>query len=265
MFFRAPTIRTWHWGIPLLMLLVSAPIWWGAWEPALFRALNQFFRSGSDHFWATLALLGTGWGLFGATAWCLRRSPRIVLAWLCAAPVAGVLTRVGKSFFFSPRPLELLGSEGIRVVGEPLFVAAMPSGHTMTAFAGAAAVYFSMAERGRRRHLWLFVLAAMVGVSRIAVGAHWPADVVVGASAGVFSGLVGAWVAQRLPAHWVRSSSWLMRAVAVFGLYCVYVLWTDEMGFAINMPLQWALGAWMLMCLLHFLVTSFKGSRHGFD
>jgi hypothetical protein len=89
--------------------------------------------------------------------------------------------------------------------------------------------------------------------------------VVVGASAGVLSGLVGAWLAQRLPGHWLRPSSWLMRAVAAFGLYCVYVLWTDEMGFAINMPLQWALGAWLLFGLCRFFVTSFKGSRHGFD
>ena len=265
MFFNAPTVRAKHVLVPIFMLVFTAPVWWGLWEPGLFRALNQLFRVGPDHLWAALALLGTGWGLLGVTGWLMQGHPRLVLAWLCAAPVAGVLTRVGKSFFFSPRPLELLGPEGIRVVGEPLFVAAMPSGHTMTAFAGAAAVYFSLPERTRGRHAWVFVLAALVGCSRIAVGAHWPADVVVGASAGVLSGLVGVWLAQRLPDAWVQTSSWLMRAVAVFGLYCVYVLWTDEMGFAINMPLQWALGAWLLMCLLSFLVNSFKGSRHGFD
>lgn len=264
MFYNRPGICAWHWGVPFLMLLVTAPVWWGIWEPGLFYALNRAFGVVSDEAWAALALLGTGWGLFALTAGALSRHPRLVLAWLCAAPVAGVLTRVGKSWANNPRPLEALGTEGIRVVGEPLFIAAMPSGHTMTAFAGAAAVYFSLSARGRTQHLWLFVLAALAGCSRIAVGAHWPADVVVGASAGVFSGLTGAWLAQRLPQHWLLPSSWLMRSVAVFGLYCLKVLWTDPMGFDINRPLQWALGAWLLMCLLGFAVTSFKGDKRDF-
>ena len=265
MFYQRPHIAPWHWLLPVVMLALTTPVWMGWWEPALFRGLNQHLRWGPDAIWAALALLGTGWGVMGASAWLMVRLPRAVLAWLCAAPIAGVLTRVGKSFFYSPRPLELLGTEGIRVVGEPLFVAAMPSGHTMTAFAAAAAVYFSMAPRARAWHVWLFALAALVGLSRIAVGAHWPADVVVGAAAGVFSGLAGAWIAQRLPESWVQASSWLMRGVALFGLYCVYVLWTDEMGFAINMPLQWSLGAFLLICLLRFLKQSLQGKHHGFD
>jgi len=152
----------------------------------------------------------------------------------------------------NPRPLEVLGLDGIHVIGEPLFIASMPSGHSITAFAGATAIYFSLAPGQRRRWLWLFAFAFGVACSRVAVGAHWPADTAVGAAGGMLSGLTGAWLAARIPVQHLRPQAWLMRGVALFGLYCLYVLWTDKMGFAINLPYQYALGAFLAACLLAF-------------
>ena len=159
----------------------------------------------------------------------------------------------------NPRPLEVLGMDGIHVIGEPLFIASMPSGHTITAFAGATAIYFSLEPGKRLRWLWLFVVALGVGCSRVAVGAHWPADAAAGAAIGLLSGLTGAWLAARIPERQLRPQAWLIRGVALFGLYCLYVLWTDEMGFAINMPLQRVLGAFLAVCLLIFAVRSWRG------
>ena len=51
-----------------------------------------------------------------------------------------------------------------------------------------------------------------------------------------------------------------MRGVALFGVYCLYVLLSDEMGFAINMPYQYALGAFLAACLLVFARRSLRRS-----
>lgn len=254
----ARRIAPWHWVIPFAVAALTAPLWLGLYEPAVFRTLNRAFSVLPDIVWALLSLFGTGWAIYAVTAPTLWRAPRVILSWLCAAPLAGVLTRVGKDLFFTPRPLEVLGTEGIHVIGEPLFIAAMPSGHAITAFAGAAAIYFSLAPQQRQRWLWLFVVAFGVACSRIAVGAHWPADVSVGAAIGLLSGLTGAWLAARIPQRHLRPQAWLMRGVALFGLYCLYVLWTAEMGFAINMPYQYVLGAFLAGCLLYFGVRSCK-------
>ena len=179
-------IAAWHWSLPLLVALVTAPLWLGWYEPAVFYFLNRQFAVLPDIVWSLLSLFGTGWAIYAVTAPALWRAPRLILAWLCAAPLAGLLTRLGKMWAFSPRPLEVLGSEGINVIGEPLFIAAMPSGHSLTAFTAAAAIYFSFAPQGRRHWVWLFVFAFAVACSRIAVGAHWPADASVGAAAGLF-------------------------------------------------------------------------------
>lgn len=255
-----PALAPWHWTLPVVVLALTAPLWLDVWEPALFRSLNRWFSALPDVTWSLLSLFGTGWAIYAASAPTLWRAPRSLLAWLCAAPLAGILTRVGKDFFYTPRPLEVLGTEGINIIGEPLFIASMPSGHSITAFAGATAIYFTLAPQTRKRWLWLFVMALGVACSRVAVGAHWPADAAVGAAAGMLSGLTGAWVAARIPERHLRPQAWLMRGVALFGLYCLYVLWTDKMGFAINLPYQYALGVFLAVCLLVFARRSLRGS-----
>jgi hypothetical protein len=49
-----------------------------------------------------------------------------------------------------------------------------------------------------------------------------------------------------------------MRGVALFGVYCLYVLWSDAMGFVINLPYQYALGAFLAACLLVFASRSLR-------
>lgn len=253
-----PFITRKHLFVPLFVLVLTTPLWLGVYEPKLFYFFNSQLASMPDLFWSMLSLLGTGWAVFALTAPTLWHRPRIIVSWLCAAPLAGVLTRIGKMMADNPRPLEVLDAQAIHVIGEPLYVAAMPSGHTLTAFAAATAIYFSLAPSGRHRYLWLFALALGVGLSRMAVGAHWPADVSVGAVLGIVSGLTGAWLGSRIPPKYLQAQSWLMRGVALFGVYCLYVLWTDRMGFAINMPLQYSVGGFLAACLLIF---SFKTIR----
>lgn len=257
-----PPLAPRHWVLPALVLLLTLPLWRHWYEPGLFYALNQALGVLPDLAWSLLSLLGTGWAVFAFTSPALWRRPQVLLVWLCAAPLAGIFTRAGKSFFYSPRPLEALGPEGIRVIGEPLFVAAMPSGHTITAFAAATAIYFSLTPGYRRRHLWLFLVALGVALSRVAVGAHWPADVAVGAALGMLSGLCGAWLCGRLPPSWLNPESWPTRAAAVLGLYCAYVLVSDEMGFVQNLPFQYLLAAYLGANLLLYARHSWRSQPH---
>jgi len=258
----SPRIAPWHWALPFIVAAVTAPLWLGLFEPSVFFVLNRQLMVVPDIVWSLFSLLGTGWAVYALTSPALWRSPHLIVAWLCAAPLAGLLTRLGKMWAYSPRPLEVLGSHGgIHVIGEPLFVAAMPSGHALTAFAAATAIYFSLAPQRRLRFLWLFGVALGVALSRIAVGAHWPADVSVGAALGLFSGLSGAWLCSRIKAPYLRPQSWLMRGVAVFGLYCLYVLVSDEMGFAINKPYQYVLAAFLGVCLLLFVRHSLQPGK----
>jgi membrane-associated phospholipid phosphatase len=254
-------IAPWHWALPFIVAAVTAPLWLGLYEPSVFFFLNRQLMVVPDIVWALFSLLGTGWAVFALTSPALWRSPHIIASWLCSAPLAGLLTRLGKMMADNPRPLEVVGSQGVHVIGEPLFIAAMPSGHALTAFAAATAIYFALAPQRRQRFLWLFGVAFGVALSRVAVGAHWPADVSVGAALGIFSGLSGAWLCGFIKAQYLQPQSWLMRGVAVFGLYCLYVLVNDEMGFAINKPYQYVLAAFLGACLMVFVKHSLQPGK----
>jgi membrane-associated phospholipid phosphatase len=255
-----PFISRKHWLVPPLVALLTAPLWLGLFEPHVFYFFNRHLAALPDIVWSLFSLLGTGWAIFALTSPALLKCPRIVLAWLCAAPLAGVLTRLGKSLAVTPRPLEVLDPQTIHVIGEPLFVAAMPSGHTITAFAGAAAIYFSLTPGRRHRFLWLFGVALGVALSRMAVGAHWPADVSVGAALGILSGLSGAWLCSRIQPRLLQAQSWVVRVAALFGLYCLYVLVSDKMGFVDNLPYQYVLAAFLGMNLLRFGMHTFRSA-----
>jgi Zn-dependent membrane protease YugP len=75
----------------------------------------------------------------------------------------------------------------------------------------------------------------------------------VGAALGILSGLTGVVLCQRISDRFLTPHSWVLRGVALFGAYCLYVLLTDPMGFDINQSAQEVLSAVLALCLLRFL------------
>jgi undecaprenyl-diphosphatase len=110
---------------------------------------------------------------------------------LLSYALSGIISSVIKNIVNSPRPLFELFD--VRVVGDILFTKGFPSGHTTTAFALASAlgVFFP------KLRIYLLGVASLVGLSRIYVGAHYPADVLGGAVLGYLTGLFSAWIILR--------------------------------------------------------------------
>jgi len=95
----------------------------------------------------------------------------------------------------SPRPPEFFSAIGVDVhapLGSPSD-RSFPSGHTQTAFGAAtylSCVYPVFAPV-------FLVLAALVGLSRIALGVHFPLDVLVGALIGAGFSIAGFLINKR--------------------------------------------------------------------
>ena len=251
----------WQWALPWLVLAASAPLWLQWSEPAFFMWLNRACAALPDALWAAFSTLGNGWGVLALTAPLLVAAPRLMLAWLCAAPFAMLFARGGKAIITSPRPAAQLDQSLMRIVGEPLQYVSMPSGHTLTAFAVAAAIYFALPARLRARGAWLWALAALAGLARIAVGAHWPGDVAVGAALGVVSAMLGSVLLQRIPARYCAVRSWPVRGAALLVLLALYHLVFDEIDFEVNAWFQAALSALAALSLLWFVKASFFGPK----
>ncbi|MCC7228494.1 MAG: phosphatase PAP2 family protein [Burkholderiaceae bacterium] len=240
--------------VPLTPASAAIPVWaWALWMlpigvwlallpmiPTidLFRLLNHMTSRAPDEVWVIFNFLGNGWSLFAIVSPVLVFAPRVMLSGLCAGAVAGILSRSLKMILEMPRPAGVLDPASFHIIGKPLTSMAMPSGHTLTAFAIATAFFFSIAPGRRAKFAWLFVLAALAGIARIGVGAHWPSDVMVGSAIGLFSGVAGASIARRAPAQWLLPTSWLLWVLAAGALLCGYILATSEIDFPLARAFQ---------------------------
>jgi len=204
-------------GLLALALAVDRPLsaWAQGWPAPVVAVLAQITPYGESGW-----ILYPAGGLFVVTAglallvrWRLMRTLLWQFAALYAFIVAGVglpvlVTALAKRLIGRARP-ELFAREGLLSFAPDWFDwshQSFPSGHTTAAFALATVIGF-LAPR------WFvpaLVLAGAIGVSRIALGAHYPSDVVAGAMVGV----LGAYAARRVFAQ----RRWAVRENAEGGI-----------------------------------------------
>lgn len=244
-----------------LWCMVPLAVWLGLWlfapEPQLFLQLNRVAHVLPEIFWASFNMLGNGWGVFALACPLLVLAPRLLPAALVGGAISGILSNVLKQALEMPRPAAILDPSSFYIMGKTLTYFSMPSGHTLTAFAILTAFYFSLEVHKRSAYRWLFVAATLAGLARIAVGAHWPADVCAGAAVGLFSGIAGARLTQSIPARALVPQAWLMRIISVAGLVGVYILLTTTIDFPQTKPAQWVAAAIASISIAWFTWRSF--------
>lgn len=165
---------------------------WGGLNLWLFHAINDlrsawldaFMLLGSwlgdpDRFWLFLAFaLLFAWRDGIARIDTRGRAWRITLAvFILGYGLDGLLVHSLKLWLDFPRPPLALPATSLHVVGEVVFRHSLPSGHAAFAMLVAAS-FWPHANWPVRLLLAGFVL--WVGLSRVSLGAHFPADVVSG-------------------------------------------------------------------------------------
>ena len=121
----------------------------------------------------------------GRRAWqgrSLRLLAERALYIFAAVAVSGILAQVIKHLLGRARPalLAVGGAFSFHPLSTRDVLASFPSGHTTSAFAAAVAL-------GCVKPAWrpaLLGCAALIGASRVLIGAHFPSDVVGGAALG---------------------------------------------------------------------------------
>jgi undecaprenyl-diphosphatase len=84
------------------------------------------------------------------------------------------------------------------------------------------------------------LVGVAVALSRIAVGAHWPSDVLVGAGLGLLAGQAGTWMSLRWP---VAARPVARALLALVVLACAAALAWIDVGYRLARPLQLVLSA----------------------
>jgi membrane-associated phospholipid phosphatase len=249
------------WFIPLAPLALAFILYFGDLQSSSFLFINQFTQQLPDTLWTWLTFLGNGWGVFAIAFPLLLLAPRILTAGIFAGAIAALSSAALKGLFNLPRPASILNEGSFYRIGEALLHRAFPSGHTLTAFAIASAFYFSASKEKRAPLLLLFALAALVGLSRNAVGAHWLTDVLGGAGFGIWCGMIGALLANQFPESQLGPKKIWAHLIALGGVIAIYSHLTQIMDHELNQPLQYASVAIILITLVMYGKAQFTQAR----
>ena len=215
--------RDWAWivvAVATLALTGALVAWTGGWDfdrTAYWASQMGWFLEQNDALsrwpatvWFNVTLLGDGSVLLAILSPLAVLGVRSWASLVAAAPFAGAMSAAVKAAAATPRPAAVIDPADFAVVGESLAGSnSFPSGHAITVFAAAGAIVASSgAVAGARWQGWVTVLttlavAGAVGLSRVAVGAHWPLDVLGGAGLGWLAGVAGFAVVRVCPG-WER-------------------------------------------------------------
>jgi undecaprenyl-diphosphatase len=143
---------------------------------------------------------GLVWIVLGVVAAVWLRRPLALIAVIVAIAVASYADGVLKSAIGRGRPF--VGDPRVHPsIGLP-HDPSMPSGHAMNAFAGAV-LLAAVVPRAR----WpLLGLAALIALSRVYLGVHFPSDVIAGAILGSGIGAAAAWLLRKGEAALARGT-----------------------------------------------------------
>lgn len=201
----------------------------------VFFWINGFSRWTGDALWSNLTLCGDTLVVLSLLLPFARQQRQWLWACLLAALLASVWTHVPKHFWPMPRPAGVLAPDLIHIIGPVLKTSSFPSGHTTAIFTLAGLLALGPLQKNWQRALVL-LLAVLVGLSRSAVGAHWPQDLLAGA----FGGWLSALLALRWSAHWrwpeTKVAAWIGQGIL---LACSLSLFWHETGYPAVKPLQY--------------------------
>ncbi len=161
-----------------------------AWDESALRALNSVLAEapGFTQLWGFIdAPAGALCLIAVLTVFCVRaRNWRLLALLITTAAFADLLVTYGlKPWLARPRPCMDLA--GLLVPYGCGGAFSLPSGHATTSFALAGVL--------NRR--WMWAVAALSALSRVAIGVHYPSDVLVGAALGAALGWAALSLSQK--------------------------------------------------------------------
>src|ERR1035437_10323025 len=172
----------------------------------LFLYVNRYYSPIADFLFLDLTNLGDGIIAVALMIALLWVSYRESLTFTFITLLLLIVVSVLKTNIFPnlDRPLTYFGtSEVLRIVKgyDPPLLYSFPSGHTATAF--SAGLYISFLIKNRYVKFSLFLIAFIVGYSRIYLSAHFPRDVFAGALIAVFITVLSYYLSRRIQNSWI--------------------------------------------------------------
>ncbi|WP_158278768.1 phosphatase PAP2 family protein [Leucothrix arctica] len=183
--------------ISLVLLLATTLL--SGFDKSLFLFLNESFSALPASFWEFTTTLSDPWVAPLLTFVIFFRQPNFVRALLICSLISLVANYSLKHGFDFPRPNHVLAEGEFNLIGPDIQSPSFPSGHTLVIFVMMGLVSFW--NNVKLTSGLLFGMAALIALSRIALGVHWPSDVIFGALVGWLTAWLAVVLNNRLEAE----------------------------------------------------------------
>lgn len=116
-------------------------------------------------------------------------APKFWEVLLTSSLITLIISAVLKLIFAVPRPAAMIDMDTFTIMGRPnILHTSLPSGHSMTVFMVITVLLYAfMPKKIAHKVLWsvaLILIGLTIAFSRVAVGAHYPLDVILGCTIG---------------------------------------------------------------------------------
>ncbi len=251
----------------VLFALVVVLLWSYDLNLWLFHWLNSFATPDKVLLWSNVTNLGDGLLAAGIGIAVLSRLPRNLAAVFLNIVLVGLLVQLGKhaANLFSPDALNLgpigdLGLDAINRIGSSHEKFGFPSGHSAAAAALATIVCLKVPSRSMRT--LVILAAALIVLSRVVIGLHWPSDIAAGALLGVLASVTSVWLVDRVfaaPDYHARIGIYLFAIVVCLTLYQNE---TDFDGYPGVDPVEYLVATIaLLLCVFRLVETTYRRFR----
>jgi len=163
---------------PIICFGLLLAIYFSGRNVDVFLWLNQQGRFAGDNFWIAITTLGDGLVLFVLILPFIRRRPDVAWSLIVSFVLVVLFVKGIKIPVVSYRPPSIIDVSQFRLVGAAYRYNSFPSGHaaSIAAFCGTICIFY----RQRWVRAVAITLAVLISYSRLAMGLHWPTDVLVG-------------------------------------------------------------------------------------
>ncbi|MBM4148765.1 MAG: phosphatase PAP2 family protein [Lentisphaerae bacterium] len=224
----------WIWGPPLVLACAAVAVRLTGSNRDLFAWINGWHTVTGDNYWALLTILSDGVVSFAVMLPWIRKRPRNIWAILVASIIFTIVSQFTKHMMRVPRPPRVLSPDMIHVIGPRYMGNSFPSGHASMIFTMAGV--WALSSRTAWIRAAMIFFASLVALSRVAVGVHWPLDILVGGAIGWALGWAGLALSRVTPWGYGPRAGKLMGAgmilcgLVLFFPYCGFteILWEQR-------------------------------------
>lgn len=157
-------------------------------------------------------------------------APKLWEALLVSSIFSLIVSYTLKSQFDVPRPIKVLDIDSFAIIGEPHYgYSSFPSGHSIATFVVITTLLFAfMPKKNKYKIGWSILMIALglfIAFSRVAVGAHYPFDVIVGSTLGFIVTVLGIIVSFKINLFgWINNKKYYPVFLVAFPIWMFIIV-----------------------------------------